>query len=641
MSNSFQITFTNPSKNTNGGITVPEQQGVPVSNLTLIGRNYPGYGQAINQNFLALLENSANPTAPANGVEGQLWYDSYNQVLKVNDAVTGWVPVNGLYEQAPDAVGNGPSTAKAGDIWVDTANFLLYINNGSLSTNPWVLVGPNTSSGTKTGAYPTSLIDKANPKITHDVIIMYIDDVAVEIVSKDAFTPQTVIPGFVNLSIGVNVSALINGATPIVNGIASAAAALRQTTISGQTQIVSANSFVRNDTAQSVINGQLTIANDEGLRIGTTTSTFVIQKNKGRALFSNIADLGRFDFQTYAQNSPLLALTIDGTQVNSAIPSQVYPRIGINNANPTSELDVTGTAHISKKLKVSFDPRDQIHSTQALLVGGDTYLQGNLVITNSLIVGSTTATSNLFNGTSTFSSNILVTTSSTAIGSLTMPVGTVYAQYIGTATSSYTTQFTGILNGPATRLYYQNQFNLNGPISSNSVQFSGSQNNPVSLTTTVTNAIIDTLNPYPGINGGAPSASNLQKTADPSDLLMVYSSVNGTANNRIYNISKQNFLGDIYPGLAPTGSMLLNASNILPPGWVWCDGQRYSRVGPTTAALYNVIGTTYGTITSADFLVPNLNGANSAGGYSLYTTTATGTAGVSVPAVGIKYMIKL
>ena len=48
------------------------------SSMTLIGKNYAGYGQFLDDNFIHLLENSANTTAPVNPLTGQLWWDSTN-----------------------------------------------------------------------------------------------------------------------------------------------------------------------------------------------------------------------------------------------------------------------------------------------------------------------------------------------------------------------------------------------------------------------------------------------------------------------------------------------------------------------------------------------------------------------------------
>ena len=52
------------------------------TNLTLVGKNFPTYGQYLNQNLITLLENSASGAAPNPPLNGQLWYDSTNKMLK-------------------------------------------------------------------------------------------------------------------------------------------------------------------------------------------------------------------------------------------------------------------------------------------------------------------------------------------------------------------------------------------------------------------------------------------------------------------------------------------------------------------------------------------------------------------------------
>jgi hypothetical protein len=46
------------------------------TSLGLPGRNYAGYGQTLDTNFVRLLENFANDSAPANPLKGQLWFDT-------------------------------------------------------------------------------------------------------------------------------------------------------------------------------------------------------------------------------------------------------------------------------------------------------------------------------------------------------------------------------------------------------------------------------------------------------------------------------------------------------------------------------------------------------------------------------------
>ena len=51
------------------------------TSLSLLGKNYSGYGQIIASNYVYLLENFAKTTAPANPLKGQLWYDKTENVL--------------------------------------------------------------------------------------------------------------------------------------------------------------------------------------------------------------------------------------------------------------------------------------------------------------------------------------------------------------------------------------------------------------------------------------------------------------------------------------------------------------------------------------------------------------------------------
>ena len=49
----------------------------------LPGRNYAGYGQSQDTNFVHQLENFADTTPPANPLRGQLWYNTNSQTLLV------------------------------------------------------------------------------------------------------------------------------------------------------------------------------------------------------------------------------------------------------------------------------------------------------------------------------------------------------------------------------------------------------------------------------------------------------------------------------------------------------------------------------------------------------------------------------
>src|SRR4051812_40795030 len=67
--------------------------------LALVGRNYPGYGAFIANDFVHLLENFASGIAPDSPLAGQLWWDSTNAAMMVWTGATPslTVPANQWY----------------------------------------------------------------------------------------------------------------------------------------------------------------------------------------------------------------------------------------------------------------------------------------------------------------------------------------------------------------------------------------------------------------------------------------------------------------------------------------------------------------------------------------------------------------
>ena len=53
--------------------TIPDGQVNTSSSMVLVGKNYAGYGEFLDENFIHLLENGANTTAPSSPLTGQLW----------------------------------------------------------------------------------------------------------------------------------------------------------------------------------------------------------------------------------------------------------------------------------------------------------------------------------------------------------------------------------------------------------------------------------------------------------------------------------------------------------------------------------------------------------------------------------------
>jgi hypothetical protein len=53
------------------------------TSLGLPGRNYAGYGQSLDTNFVHILENFADSTPPSNPLAGQLWYNTNDSTLYI------------------------------------------------------------------------------------------------------------------------------------------------------------------------------------------------------------------------------------------------------------------------------------------------------------------------------------------------------------------------------------------------------------------------------------------------------------------------------------------------------------------------------------------------------------------------------
>jgi hypothetical protein len=112
--------------------------------IALVGKNFPTYGQYLNQNLVTMLENSASSAAPdtAKALLGQLWYDSANKKLNVyreGSTANFWQKLAMTTESD-----TAPANPRLGDLWWDTVNSQLKLFN--TATNSWNIIGPQTTS---------------------------------------------------------------------------------------------------------------------------------------------------------------------------------------------------------------------------------------------------------------------------------------------------------------------------------------------------------------------------------------------------------------------------------------------------------------------------------------------------------------
>ena len=217
------------------------------SSQVLVGKNYAGYGEFLDENFIHLLESGANTSAPGTPLQGQLWYDQTNNVIKVYNG-TLFKSISGA-----TASTSTPTSNVAGDLWFDTTNDQLKVYSGSA----FVTIGPAFTSGEGTSGAIVDTITDSSPGNDHVVVLMYVNNTIVSIFSKDAtFTPAAALSGFATIAPGLNMSTTVSGAT--FKGTASNADTLDS---------LNSTSFMRTDQATSTT-GTLSVLNDTGIYFG-------------------------------------------------------------------------------------------------------------------------------------------------------------------------------------------------------------------------------------------------------------------------------------------------------------------------------------------------------------------------------------
>jgi len=168
----------------NGTFLVSVDDGTidTTTDLRLVGKNYAGYGELQNENFLHLLENFANTTAPPRAISGQIWYDSGNKKLKFYDG-TRFKTASGA-----EIGTTAPPGLQIGEFWFDTSSEQLYAWNGT----EFVLVGPESPPDIGASAVVSEVV-KDTLGTNHSIAKLQSSSVVLAIISKDEFDLDNVL----------------------------------------------------------------------------------------------------------------------------------------------------------------------------------------------------------------------------------------------------------------------------------------------------------------------------------------------------------------------------------------------------------------------------------------------------------------
>jgi len=330
---------------TNGTILATVADGTidTTSDLTLVGKNYAGYGEFLNENSIKLLENFANSSAPSSPLAGQLWWDTTNSLMKTYTG-TSWKTISSSTSSA-----STPTGSVTGDLWWDTTNGQLKVYNGTSFT----LIGPSFTSGTGTsGAIVETVTDSG--ATDHVVVKLYTNNTLVATVSKDStFTPQSAISGFSTIKPGIQLSTSVSNNK--FQGTATDSDALGG---------IAAANYLRSNASDST-SGVLSILNDTGLVVGVD-SDLTVGVSGSDVSISNTTSDGDILIKVNDGGVTTTAMTIDGATSRVLLAG-----------SPTESLGAATKAYVDS----------QVSGAGSLLLTGGT-MTGDILVSGTVDFGS-------------------------------------------------------------------------------------------------------------------------------------------------------------------------------------------------------------------------------------------------------------
>ena len=237
-----------------------------------------------------------------------------------------------------------PSGPVAGDTWFSTDNKQFYLYDGTT----WTLIGPAYSRlQGQSGVITDTIFDTDLNSKT--VLKIFVNEILQAVISGETFTPNPVpnniVSGLVSVTNatgtifkGVN---LIDKVDFKFRGVATSAENL----ISSTNEIVPESKLMKNDSDQ-VLNGKLNIRNSGGVSVGVNDDTRLFMDNGFTIRNTRSGD--SFNIVVRGANDVL-------DQTNAFTIKPNTKRIGLFNANPAYNLDVTGDMRVTGNLTVEGD----------------------------------------------------------------------------------------------------------------------------------------------------------------------------------------------------------------------------------------------------------------------------------------------
>ena len=363
------------------------------TSMNLIGSNYPGYGALLNENFIKLLENSSNNSAPSNPLQGQLWWDSQNKELKVWNIPSSGLPNWKVISNSQTGV-TAPTTPVNGDFWWNGT--ILSVYNGST----WTSIGPsNPANVALTAILSNTLIDNvSSPHIVGNILV---NNKLMAIASSDTtpFTPQAPINGFSIINPGLNLTTNITtianasvggnlavSGNSIVPTLYSTTANIVNLSVTGTTQLNGITTFggnvsftgnltlPNNPTTFSNISGNVVPSANLTYNLGSPTAYW--NNVYGTSIHAQYADLAE-RFEADAEYEPGTVVEMGGpaeiTAVSADLSEEVFGVISTNAAYLMNSSAGTDSTHppIAVQGRVPVKVTGVVHKGDRLVSAGN------------------------------------------------------------------------------------------------------------------------------------------------------------------------------------------------------------------------------------------------------------------------------
>lgn len=257
------------------------------TDISLIGKNYSGFGEILNENLIKMLENFASVSRPTKPLRGEIWFDVSESRLKVYNGVdfstVGSATISTLQ----------PTTLNPGDLWFNDTDKQLYFYDGANT----ILLGPMYSSLQGVSGFTIeNITDTLNQERV--VASLYVGSVLVGIFSRDSFTPKNTITGFTGSIVpGFNLAS--------ISGIKLNGTALNAEQLNGLS-----SDFYMLKATNNIMNGTLSLTNNSGLTIGSTPGNGQFFIDGGDVVIANTASNRDLQLRVKRGITPETALSI-------------------------------------------------------------------------------------------------------------------------------------------------------------------------------------------------------------------------------------------------------------------------------------------------------------------------------------------